>query len=298
MNTDQTINLPAIARFLTSRESILLFVALSFLLAVVLVVFIQPVSVLEYTEQNSLLSPLARLALMTSGGYATVAVSRGVLFFVNRHKPLSMLSLLIWVSVELIVCVAVTAIMAWSLSGGGMLRLAPLVGDILLGNIFVFLAPNVIAFQAFRIRELHSELVSLRRKFTTDMQAPTTEQSINFYDKGGRLAFSTRFTNVLFIEAADNYANIHYINDEKEDTFILHNTLKDLEKEYSSMGLLRCHRGYLVNILNVKLMRKDKNGFLLELTTSSKSIPVSKSYASVITNRFSSDGLSATVVDM
>ena len=78
MNTDQTLNLPAITRFLTSKESILLFLVLSFFLAVILVVFVQPVAVLDYTSQNSVLSPLARLALMAAGGYATVAVSRVV----------------------------------------------------------------------------------------------------------------------------------------------------------------------------------------------------------------------------
>lgn len=289
MNTDQTLNLPAIARFLTSKESILLFLVLSFFLAVILVVFVQPVGVLDYTSQNSALSPLARLALMAAGGYATVAVSRVVLMAVGRYKDLSFFTLAVWMFIELVFCVAVTAIMAWSLSGGGSLRLAPLSADILLGNVAVFLIPNVIAFLSFRLRELRMELVTLRRKFSIDTQPTPAEQSINFYDKGGRLSFSTRFANVLYIEAADNYANIHYLNEDKEDTFILHNSLKDLEKEYSGMGLLRCHRGYMVNVLNVKLMRKERSGMVLELSSSSKTIPVSKSYTAAVTAFFSSD---------
>ncbi len=289
MNTDQTLNLPAIVRFMTSRESILLFLVLSFLLAVILVVFVQPVGVLEFTSQNSSLSPLARLALMAVGGYATVAVSRVALLVLCRYKELSLFVLVVWMFVELILCVAVTTIMAWSLSGGGSLRLAPLAGDILLGNVAVFLVPNVLSFQAFRLRELRMELLNLRRKVTIDSQLTPSDQSINFYDKGGRLAFSTRLANVLYIEAADNYANIHYLNDEKEDTFILHNSLKDLEKEYSGVGLLRCHRGYMVNVVNVKLMRKERSGLVLELASSAKTIPVSKSYASAVTAFFSSD---------
>lgn len=290
MNTDQTLNLPAVVRFLTSKESILLFLVLSFLLAVILVVFVQPVGVLEYTSQNSVLSPLARLSLMAAGGYATVAVSRMLLIVKSRRKELSLFALVIWMSVELILCVAVTSIMAWSLSGGGEVRLAPLAGDILLGNVAVFLIPNIVAYQAFRLREMRMELVALRRELTTETSTTPSDQNINFYDKGGRLSFSTRLSNVLYIEAADNYANIHYINDDKEDTFILHNSLKDLEKEYSGLGLLRCHRGYMVNVLNVKLMRKEKGSLLLELATSSKAIPVSKSYTAAVTGFFSSDG--------
>ena len=277
------------ARFLTSGESNLLFLVLSFLMGVILVVFVQPVGILDFTAQESMLSPLAVVALMAAGGYATVALSRMVLVFVNGRKELSLFWVLMWMAVELILCVAVTAIMAWSLEGGGKVRLAPLAGDILLGNVAVFLIPNVVTYQAFRIKELRSELLVLRRKLSIDTMSVPSEQSINFYDKGGRMAFSTRIANVLYIEAADNYTNIHYINGDKEDTFILHNSLKDLEKVYSDMGLLRCHRGYMVNVMNVKLMRKEKGVLLLELSSSNKSIPVSKSYAASVTEYFSSD---------
>lgn len=277
------------ARFLTSGESNLLFLVLSFLMGVVLVVFVQPVGILAYTGQGSALSPLAVVALMAAGGYATVALSRLVLVVVNGRKELSLFWLLMWLAIELILCVAVTTIMAWSLEGGGEVRLAPLAADILLGNVTVFLIPNVITYQAFRIKELRIELTALRRKYAIDSQSVPSDQSINFYDKGGRLAFSTRIANVLYIEAADNYTNIHYINGDKEDTFILHNSLKDLEKVYSDMGLLRCHRGYMVNVMNVKLMRKEKGILLLELSSTSKSIPVSKSYAASVTEYFSSD---------
>lgn len=289
MNTDQTLNLPAIVRFITSREANLLFLALSFLMAVILVVFVQPQGLLDYTTQTTRLSPLAQVALMTVGGYAVVAVSRVALILVASRRELAIFALAVWMFLELIFCVAVAALMAWSLSGGGAVRLAPLAGDILLGNVSVFLIPNVIAYLSFRLRELRSELVATRRRFTSESQATPTEQSINFYDKGGRLSFSTRFANVLYIEAADNYANIHYINDDKEDTFILHNSLKDLEKEYSGMGLLRCHRGYMVNVANVKLMRKERTGLVLELATTAKAIPVSKSYVAAVTAFFSSE---------
>ena len=289
MNTDQTLNLPAIVRFLSSRDSNLLFLALSFLLAVIIVVFVQPISVFEYTTQGTSLSELAQLALMTVGGFATVTVSRLALSFIASRKDLSLLAITIWIAVELILSIAVTAIMAWSLSGGGPVKLAPLTGDILLGYISILLVPSVISYQAFRLHELRMDLVDLRRKLTTEGLGVSSEQSINFYDKGGRLALSTRIGNVLYIEAADNYANIHYLNEEKEDTFILHNSLKDMEKEYSQLGLLRCHRGYMVNAGNVKLMRKEKSLFMLELNDTAKTIPVSKSYINAVTHYFSSN---------
>ena len=147
----------------------------------------------------------------------------------------------------------------------------------------------VVILQAARLKELRAENESLRRRFLMQEENASLlsgEQNINFYDKGGRLAFTTRSSNVIYVEAADNYANIHYLNEGKEDTFILHSSLKDMERDYAEYGLLRCQRGYLVNVFNVKLMRKDKTGFQLELNQLSRTIPVSKHYAAALLEHF------------
>lgn len=288
MNADQTLNIMTICRYLTRGTSIFLFLILGLLLAVVLVVFLQPVGLLVNTTQTSTLSPLAQVALITLAGYVTVTFSRLILYRVVRHAAPSPLLCGIWMAMELLLCVTAAILTAWLVSGGGPLRLGPLAGDMLLGNIGVFLFPNIIAFQEFRIHELKMQvrrLMAPAPKLNVSTVLP--DQHINFYDKGGRLALTTRCSNVLYIEAADNYANIHYINDGKEDMFILHNSLKDIEKDYLSMGLLRCHRGYMVNVDNVKLMRRDKASFVLEMNKTARTIPVSKSYADQVTQYFS-----------
>ena len=100
------------------------------------------------------------------------------------------------------------------------------------------------------------------------------------------MSFATKLSNILYIESADNYVNIHYINGDKEDTFILFNSMKNIEKNFKGTSLMRCHRGYMVNAENVKLMRKDGMGLLLELNQTDKVVPVSKSYAEPITQYF------------
>ena len=294
MNTDQSLNAALICRFLTNRSAISIFLVLGLLLAVVIVVFLQPVGLLGNTTQTSSISPLSQVALMTVAGYLTVVFSRWILYAVSRHKELSLSSLAIWLSVELLLCVSAAVFTLWLVSGGGPLRLGPLAGDILLGNIGVFLVPNIISFQEFRIHELKSKLrqsAVLQQTFQPSTHLP--DQHINFYEKGGRLALTTRCSNVLYIEAADNYANIHYIIDGKEDTFILHNSLKDIEKDCLAMGLLRCHRGYMVNVDNVKLMRKERGNLLLEIKQTTRTIPVSKSYSSSVISYFSTNNPSA-----
>lgn len=268
----------------------MLFLILGLLFAVILVIFFQPLSILDYITQQSSLSPLTQLALMTVSGYGVVLVSRILLCVVNEHSDVSPLGILIWLAVELLMCVTVVILIGWVASGLGRLQLGPLAGDVLLGIVSIFLVPDVVAYQSFRIHELREEIDMMHRRYdsaNSDSSVEAGERNINFYDKGGRLVLSTKLANVLYIEAADNYTNIHYINEGKEDTFILHNSLKDMEREYAGSGLIRCHRGYMVNAYNVKLMRKEGAGLLLELNVTSRTLPVSKSYAPAVTRHFS-----------
>lgn len=289
MSTDHTLNLSSFARFLTRRDSISLFLLQSLLMAVILVVFIQPFGILNHTTQRSSISPMAQVTLIASAGFLLVALSRVLLHFVNNRHEVSPLSCIIWVSVEFVLSIALAALTAWMVCGFGPLHLAPLAGNLVLGNMVVFLIPSVIAYQNFRIRELKSELAGLRaiQGDLGDGRQASADKLINFYDKGGRLALSTRLGDVLYVEAADNYTNIHYLNDGKEDTFILHNSMKDIERDYSSVGFMRCHRGYMVNVANVKLLKKDRSLLLLELSKTGRTIPVSKSYAGAVTRYFS-----------
>lgn len=286
--TDQPLNFAAIRRFLTRFESVLLFLSLTLVVAVLLVVFGQPTSILGYFEQQSSLTPLGQITISFISGFGVLALSRVLLSFVGRKHDLSPAAMAIWIVAELIVCVSVIALVLWGLCGGGTVDLASLVGALVLGMAGVLLVPTVVTYLIRRLREAQDEVVRLRQLTGhQDGQAKqAAEASVNFFAKGGRLAFSTRMGNILYIEAADNYVNIHYINGEKEETFILFNSMKNIEKSFAGTSLMRCHRGYMVNADNVRLMRKESLGLVLEINHCAKTIPVSKSFAEPVTQYF------------
>ncbi len=289
--TDQTLNIGSIRRFLTRQESILLFLAITGALTILLVVFGQPTSLVGFTEQRTSLSPLGQIAICFVSGFGTLIFSRELLYFVNRRREVQPVACGIWLIIEMLLCVSVMTLVFWAVSGAGEVQLAELVGDIVLGYVGLQVVPYVITFLIFRLRESRTEMDRLRQtveRYET-MALPAADVNVNFYAKGGRLAFSTKMSNVLYIEAADNYVNIHYINDGKEDTFILHNTLKEIEKRFVGTSLKRCHRGYMVNAENVKLMRKEAIGMVLEINQSAKTIPVSKSYVTAVTQHFANN---------
>ncbi len=285
---DQTLNIGSVRRFLVRRESIILFLAIVGALAVLLVVFGQPTFLLEFVEQRTGLSPLGKVSICFVSGYAVLILSRILVCIIYRNREMQPAAIVIWLLLEMILSVTVMSLVLWAICGGGTVRLTFLVGNLVLGYVGLQVVPYVITYLIFRLREASEELARLYQQIERLDSAPQqpVDTTINFYAKGGRISFSTKMSNLLYIEAADNYANIHYINNGKEDTFILHNSLKEIEKHFVGSCLMRCHRGYMVNVDNVKLMRKESLGLILELNQSQKVIPVSKSYAEPIIQYF------------
>lgn len=291
MNIYQQRNLAEITPFFTQKAPVSHFLILTVFFAALIVVFGEPTGLLAFTTQSSPIVPQLQIAITTVAGLLTLVASRIILAILASKHDVSPTGILIWILVELIINIAVLCFVIWQVSGGGRLILAPLAGDLLLGLIAIEAMPYVLSFLLYRLREEEREVQRLHELLDQNQSqeilvaGPLGERTINFYDRGKRLVFSTAGKNVLYIEAADNYVNIHYLNEGHEDTFILHNTLKEMERQLADTSLLRCHRGYMVNIDNVKLLRKEGISLILELSGSSKNIPVTKTYASTVTER-------------
>ena len=112
---------------------------------------------------------------------------------------------------------------------------------------------------------------------------------IAFLDEKGELKISISLENLLYVDSADNYATIHYLNKSKLSHFLIRNSLKWMEENMTTdRPLVRCHRSYIVNLDKVKVLRKTKDGIYLELDAmNTPDIPVSKTYYERVMNKFS-----------
>lgn len=64
---------------------------------------------------------------------------------------------------------------------------------------------------------------------------------------------------------------------------VLRNTLKRTAELLVDTHVMRCHRGYMVNMEQVKVLRREKENFYLELGIDGvKDIPVSKTYGEAV----------------
>jgi len=116
-------------------------------------------------------------------------------------------------------------------------------------------------------------------------------EMVPFYDDKSMLRFSVKRENLLYLESAENYVTICYLNNGKVSKYLLRETLKKLEENFAGTEIIRCHRSYMVNFDKVKVIRKDKDGLKLELDIPvTIDIPVSKTYVDNVMHTFSKYG--------
>lgn len=133
-----------------------------------------------------------------------------------------------------------------------------------------------------RIAEAQRTILSLRQRHDDD-----SDSTIRFADDKGSVKLVVSTERVLSIESSGNYITILYENAGRVVRYSLRNTMKGVEELCDQHRLVRCHRSWFVNLSRVRLLRKDPDGLYAEMDAEGvPDIPVSKSYASAVTERF------------
>ena len=124
----------------------------------------------------------------------------------------------------------------------------------------------------------------------TDEPAKTESEKrkITLFDNNGALKLSLNLENLYYIESDDNYIKVWY-TDSKGDLkqYILRCRLKTVEEDFKGSPLVRCHRKYIVNLNKVSMLRKESDGFVLDLENEViPPISVTKTYADTVLSHF------------
>ena len=106
----------------------------------------------------------------------------------------------------------------------------------------------------------------------------STHKIISLRDEYGNHRLSLKSSDILFIEAADNYSVIFYKDSDTIKKEMLRNSLKALTEQLKDQPIKRCHRSYLVNVQNVKLAKKASGKVSLHLEGSTTIVPVSRKF--------------------
>ncbi|HEX2969467.1 MAG TPA: LytTR family DNA-binding domain-containing protein [Bacteroidales bacterium] len=217
-------------------------------------------------------------------GVLIVVISRIGMYNYCRRMPLLVWQFLIWIFAEI-------ALMSlfYSLFEKYVLddsREFPGIFKISLKNTaLVLLLPYAISWLWLAWQDKKDQLAKLKDEPEKD---GSQKDMIAFYDDKGILKFSVKRENLLYLESAENYVNVCYLNKDKISKYMLRDTLKKVEETFAGSDIVRCHRCYIVNFDKVKVIRRDKDGLKLELDVpSATDIPVSKTYVSSVMQTFS-----------
>ena len=217
-------------------------------------------------------------------GVLVVVISRLIMYNVCRRRSIMLWQYLLWIIGE-ILSMALFYALFEKFALNDQRPFAELVKVSSRHTALVLLLPYSVLWLYFSWRDKKEQI---ERMADIQSVSPNTRDMIPFYDEKGILKFSVKKENILYLESAENYVSICYLNKGKVSKFLLRDTLKKVEESFFGTDVIRCHRSYMVNFEKVKVIKRDREGLKLELDNLSVTdIPVSKTYISSVMLTFS-----------
>ena len=96
-------------------------------------------------------------------------------------------------------------------------------------------------------------------------------------------------SQILYVEAMANYADIWYLDQDTPTHKLLRITLKEIKESLDSIPfMVQCHRAFIVNLNFVVTMTNRSNGYQLQMFGTEKQIPVSRTFTPLIKQKLQS----------
>ena len=154
--------------------------------------------------------------------------------------------------------------------------------------------PYLIAGMYFAIIDKNNTIRLMNYENVVTDEAPrenTSMQKITLFDNSGSLKLSLSLENLFYIESDDNYIKVWYTDSKAElKQYMLRCRLKTVEESFKGSGLVRCNRKYIVNIKKVATLRKESDGYVLDLANEAiPPLPITKTYTDAILSYFTDE---------
>ena len=224
----------------------------------------------------------------------TLIISRRLMYLSKRVFNMTYLAYIIWCILEIITICAIYTSLTIDITAAQhgtpweTFKRSLMSGAIALG------IPYLISGMYFAIIDKNNTIRLMNFDNVVTDEAPKAEastQKITLYDNSGTLKLSLSPENLYYIESDDNYIKVWYTDSKGElKQYMLRCRLKTVEEGFRKNGLIRCNRKYIVNIKKVSMLRKESDGYFLDLNNDSiPSLPVTKTYTDAILAYFADE---------
>jgi hypothetical protein len=269
--------------YLNEKQNIFRLILFTSIFALIFINIYSPFGVDKWFRLTNL-EFLTYSSLVILAGVLIVVISRVIMFQVCKRHLINVWQYLLWIFTEVLFMAMFYALFE-KIFLDDYRVFSDLVKLSARNTALVLLLPYSVLWLYFSWKDKKDQIDRL-----ADIQSfpSNTRNMIPFYDDKGILKFSIKKENLLYLESAENYVNICYLNKGKVSKYLLRDTLKKIEEKFSGTEIIRCHRSYMVNFDKVKVIKKDKDGLKLELENPSETdIPVSKTYVNSVMQTFS-----------
>jgi hypothetical protein len=223
-------------------------------------------------------------SLIILTGVLVVVISRIIMYQVSKRHSILIWHYLLWIFAEVLSMALSYAIFEKFLLSDTRF-FTDLVKISSRNTALVLLFPYSVSWLYFSWRDKKAQIERLADSQTFPAN---TRNMIPFYDDKGIMKFSVKKENLLYLESAENYVSICYLNKDKVSKYLLRDTLKKLDETFSGTEIIRCHRSYMVNFEKVKIIRRERDGLMLGFDNPLVvDIPVSKTYINPVMETFS-----------
>jgi len=215
-------------------------------------------------------------------GVLVVVISRIIMYYYGKKHTISYSAYAIWILLEIFFMALFYTVYTLVLSPKR--EYLAVFKESVVNTSLVLLLPYAALHLYFSYREKERQLQLL----ASEHEETTAQQNIySFYDEKNELRLSVKRDNLLYIESADNYVYIWYLNKGTVSKFMLRNSLKTIEESLSKTNVQRCHRSYMVNFDQVKVIQRRKDGMYMDLGVDKvPDIPISKTYSEKVIQWF------------
>lgn len=226
---------------------------------------------------------------------AIMIVSKILLYMVNKKRHgVTMATYVLWLMAELIVVSFLYAILTESGLRQSAIVHSPEFGlNVLKALKYAVVAlgfPYIFTGMYFAINDKDKiiRVMNYSTVVSDEEVAPKDEKKITLFDNNGVLKLSLSSANLYYIESDDNYIKVWYTDShEVLKQYMLRCRLKTVEESFVDSSLVRCHRKYIVNMDRVKVLRKEKDLYVIELDNEQiQPIPITKTYEEHVLARF------------
>jgi hypothetical protein len=132
-------------------------------------------------------------------------------------------------------------------------------------------------------KRFQDESQEINSSLSTSPHLPSDSgQMIHFVSDSGTEVFDCLTVDLLFIKAADNYVEIHFLELGIPRKKLLRQTLKNIIQLLPFKEFVRCHKSYIVNLNQIASSYGNAQGYKLRIKNTSEVVPVSRSNSQIV----------------